>query len=408
MGFIWLQKSVNLGDTMEGKITFENFCQEHGIAVQHYHADNGIFTSNTWRQSCLQQGQGLTFAGVTAHHQNGIAERQIRDLQEMACMMLILAHHTWPSTITPNLWPYALRMTNNAINIMPNLKFKDARMPIESFMGTKVASNPKHWHLFRRPTYVLVQDLQTDTTIHHKWISCLQVGVYLGQSPQHAQDVSLVLNLEMGLVSPQFHVKLNSNFQTLREKGARLPMSTWQVKCSFVQQPTRTAQRDLVPEARPAGRALPMQQPEGVQQTAPADPKLEPAPEAEAKDNQDVDPEPQELPPLQRFRCLHCPVNQLMYAMTTELAHASPGCKGELFCLEALFLDALVYAASKDPDTMYMHQVMKEPDKDKFIAAMVKEMDAKLKGGNFSLNLRSNDPKGATIHLAVWQMKRKC
>jgi len=94
--------------------------------------------------------------------------------------------------------------------------------------------------------------------------------------------------------------------------------------------------------------------------------------------------------------------------MTTKLAHASLGCEGQLFCLEALFLDTLMYAASKDLDTMYMHQAMKEPDKDKFIAAMVKEMDAQLKGGNFSLNLRSKVPKGATIHLAVWQMKCKC
>jgi len=42
LGFVWLQKSVNLGDTMEGKITFERFCQEHGITIQLYHADNGI------------------------------------------------------------------------------------------------------------------------------------------------------------------------------------------------------------------------------------------------------------------------------------------------------------------------------------------------------------------------------
>ncbi len=93
--------------------------------------------------------------------------------------------------------------------------------------------------------------------------------------------------------------------------------------------------------------------------------------------------------------------------MTTELTHASQDCEGELFCIKALFLDALAYSASKDPDTMYMHQAMEVPDKDKFIAAMVEEMDAQLKGFNFSLILRSKVPKGATILLAVWQMKRK-
>jgi hypothetical protein len=42
---------------------------------------------------------------------------------------------------------------------------------------------------------------------------------------------------------------------------------------------------------------------------------------------------------------------------------------GELFCLEVLFLDysghrnpLLAYKANSDPDTMYLHQAMKETD----------------------------------------------
>jgi len=103
----------------------------------------------------------------------------------------------------------------------------------------------------------------------------------------------------MGLVSPQFHVKLDSNFQTLREKGAHLPTPTWQVKCGFVQQLTKAVQWDLAAETGPMDRALSMQQPEGAkaaQPPAPANDK--PGPDLEIKDNQDTDPEPQELPPL--------------------------------------------------------------------------------------------------------------
>ncbi len=74
--------------------------------------------------------------------------------------------------------------------------------------------------------------------------------------------------LDTGLVSPQFHVKLDSNFQTLREKGARMPPSMWQIKCGFVQQPTKASQRDPVPETGATTRALPMQQPEGAQPAA--------------------------------------------------------------------------------------------------------------------------------------------
>jgi len=94
--------------------------------------------------------------------------------------------------------------------------------------------------------------------------------------------------------------------------------------------------------------------------------------------------------------------------MATKLTHASLDCEGELFCIKALFPDAIAFAASKDPDTMYMHQAMKEPNKDKFIAAMVEEMDTQLKGKNFSLILRFKVPKSATILPVVWQMKRKC
>jgi len=93
--------------------------------------------------------------------------------------------------------------------------------------------------------------------------------------------------------------------------------------------------------------------------------------------------------------------------MTTKLHHASSDCEGELFCIEALFLDAVAFTASKAPNTMYLCQAMKEPDKEKFIAAMVEEMDAQLRGKNLSLILRSKVPKGATILPAVWQMRCK-
>jgi len=299
LGFVWLQKSVDLEDTMEGKIAFERFCQEHGITVQHYHADNGIFTSNTWRQSCLQQGQGLTFSRVAAHHQNGIAERWIMELQEMACMMLIHAHHRWPSIITPNLWLYALRMANDAINVIPISNSRMLKCPLSLSPGPRwlvIPSTGIHldaWHMSWSKTF-----RQTLPSITNG--NCICKLACLGCLPQHARDVSLVLNLDMGQVSPQFHVKLDSNFQTLREKQAQIPPSSWQIKCSFVQQPTKASQQDLVPQTGTMTWTLPMQPPEGAQPTANDNAQLVP----ETKPIQDQDPEPQELPPLRRSRHL--------------------------------------------------------------------------------------------------------
>ena len=63
--------------------------------------------------------------------------------------------------------------------------------------------------------------------------------------------------------------------------------------------------------------------------------------------------------------------------------------------------------AQSDPDTMYHHQAMREPDHKHFIAAMDKEIADQMANGNFVLLPRSSLPNGATVLNAVWQMKRK-
>ena len=62
-------------EVLQAKEAYEAYARTQGIAVKHYHADNGIFASKAWRESCIERGQGLTFAGVNSHHQNGRAER---------------------------------------------------------------------------------------------------------------------------------------------------------------------------------------------------------------------------------------------------------------------------------------------------------------------------------------------
>ena len=63
-----------------------------------------------------QTHQTITFCGVGAHHQNGIAKQQIRDLMESTRTMLLHAAQQWPKAITSNLWPQALKHTTNVQN----------------------------------------------------------------------------------------------------------------------------------------------------------------------------------------------------------------------------------------------------------------------------------------------------
>ncbi len=76
-------------ETMEAKQAFEHFTKQHGVRIFHYHCNNGRFADNAFKNSCSAKGQQLTFCGVNAHFQNGIAEKAIRDLREIARKQLL-------------------------------------------------------------------------------------------------------------------------------------------------------------------------------------------------------------------------------------------------------------------------------------------------------------------------------
>ena len=231
MGYVYLQKTASAEETIKAKHAFEKFSEMRGIAIKAYHADNGIFKANDWVMECCSRGQPLTFAGVNAHHQNGLAERRIRELQELARTMLIHANRRWPDAVTAHLWPYALRMANASYNATPSFQDESRRSPEQVFGDTKVSTNPKHWMPFGCPTYVLQDSLQTGKGIFPKWKERSRVGIYLGQSPVHNQNVALVLDVRSGYVSPQFHIKFDSSFHTAKQQTLK---PAWLERTGFV------------------------------------------------------------------------------------------------------------------------------------------------------------------------------
>ena len=71
----------------------------------------------------------MYFYGVDTQHTNGISERRIRDVQDSGRTMLIHADHCWRKYITTNLWPYALRLGNQAYNNNPLLGNEQGKTP---------------------------------------------------------------------------------------------------------------------------------------------------------------------------------------------------------------------------------------------------------------------------------------
>ena len=230
MGYVHLQKSADADETLRGKMAFEEYSRQRGVKIKSYQADNGIFRAHKWTDDCHNKSQPLTFTGVNAHHQNGVAERRIGLLQEHARAMLIHAQQKWPGVVTSNLWPYAIRMANDCLNETPSLKDVKRRTAEQIFTDSIVQPNMKHHKVFGCPTYVLDEALQQGN-IFHKWKERSRVGIYLGRSPNHARNVALVLNIRNGLVSPQFHVQHDNQFDTVKDNKY---VSTWQIKAGFV------------------------------------------------------------------------------------------------------------------------------------------------------------------------------
>jgi len=440
-GYVHLQKTSSAEETIEGKKAFETYARRHGVTVKNYLADNGIFKANLWVEECKKQGQGLTFAGVNAHHQNGVAERKIRELQDMARTMLIHANSRWPDGVTTNLWPYAIRMANEAINNTPSFQDENRKTPVELFANSNVTANPKHWKPFGCPVYVLDNQLQSGKPFH-KWQQRSRVGIYLGKSPQHGRSVALVLSMDTGLVSPQFHVAFDPSFRTVKELNAK---SQWQVKAGFVMQPsmiterargTSTTRRDESSankhsnsKGAPKTRKRKRKSQETINEGGEGDPETrkERAPAAAGRTNKGTSRltrasgstiEQADRRSGQRRRSSRKANSSpdLVQAMMAELmACTQTDIPGEILAYKAMFPEHehdhidpfLAYKAVSDPDTLYYHQAMREPDREEFETAMEKEINDQFENGNFTVILRSEVPNGCTILPAVWQMRRK-
>ena len=240
--YIHLQKSADIAETLESKRAFEMIASQYGVKIKSYHADNGIFRANGWTKDCTNKSQSLTFAGVNAHHQNGRAERRIRLLQELTRTQMIHLKHKWKAIEVAPLWPYAMRIANECLNNSPNMQHPSKLSAAQLFGTTEIDENPTHRQPFGAPTYVLKSPLQNNQPFR-KWKDRSKLALYLGPSPFHARNVSLVMDLQTGLVSPQFHVVHDPTFSTVKNDSNKY---YWSIKAGF----TAHAAKQPVPQLR--------------------------------------------------------------------------------------------------------------------------------------------------------------
>ena len=109
----------------------------------------------------------------------------------------------------------------------------DGRSRLELFSGANVGFRMKDNHAFACPVFALQNTLAAGITIP-KWSPRSRLGLNLGPSPNHARNINLVLNLNTGLISPQFHCRYDDFFETTQHSERDIVTSAnWKQLAGF-------------------------------------------------------------------------------------------------------------------------------------------------------------------------------
>jgi hypothetical protein len=119
--FNFCQYSTNADETISSKRRLESLAHQEGITIKEYHADNGVFASNAFKDECDSLSQLYSFSGVGAHHQNGVAERNIKTVAQWARANMLHFAHQWPAQASVCFWPQAIDYAILVFNRLPNL-----------------------------------------------------------------------------------------------------------------------------------------------------------------------------------------------------------------------------------------------------------------------------------------------
>ena len=416
LSFVYLQTALTSQETVKAKLAFESYARRHNVRVLHYHADNGRFSDNAFMEEVRKQQQTISFCGVNSHFQNGIAEKRIRDLQEKARTALLHAQNRWKEAIHVSLWPFALTEANNVLINVPS-RPNGASM-IEEFTGVPISPSLKHFHVFGCPVYALNSNLQGGKQIS-KWNSRARVGAYLGKSPRHSRSVSLVLNLTTGHVSPQYHIQHDDFFETVASSaGNPKTKSMWQTLAGLTSSNKETLERPVMPnlqdsfnetnDVREVNNEQQIQQPD-------SETDLNEFVHEHEKDDQIFEGPPNDEGTTPQRRSNR--VRRMTDRMRESLEQATGNFSYALTYYDRMHEfdyedqvsrdSPISYLAKTDQDTMYLHQAMQEPDRDRFIQAIIKEVNDHIERKHWELISRRDVPKGEDILDAVWSMKRK-
>ena len=223
--YLYLMSSIVGEHTLDAKKAYERRAASYGVKVKRYHADNGRQAEQIFLDAVEDANQDIKFCAVGAHHQNGIAESQIKILTLVARTLLLHECWHWPEAITTMLQPLAVLDVAELHNV---LKLDaNGKIPLEKFSGLQGDVGIKYFHTWGCPVYVLDSRLQDGPGKIPKWYPRAWAVIYLEHSIVHANSVALVLNPNTGHVSPQFNCVFYGHFTTVLHMNNVTVPSNW-------------------------------------------------------------------------------------------------------------------------------------------------------------------------------------
>jgi hypothetical protein len=217
-------ETKHAADLVASKREFLAYAKRFNVTVQSIRADNGVYSAGQFQVSCLEDNQELTFCAVGSHWQNGVAERAIGSMMQMARTILIHAITQWPGVLSEEFWAFALRHACNFHNasIDPDIQ----QSPYHLFTGAPAPWRLQDFRVFGCPVFVLDKKLQDGDSLP-EWKSRCWTGVYVGQSLQHAGSIPLIYNPRTTHVTPQYHLTFDDQFTTVKGSTAIMPESEY-------------------------------------------------------------------------------------------------------------------------------------------------------------------------------------
>ena len=118
--YVHFNEKTTANKAVEAKYAFEQYAATFGLNIKKFHADNGVFDTQVFKESIIAANQTIVFSAGDSHKQNRIAEHIINTVTYRAWIMLFkyndlldTCYHNW-------ILVYAIKLAIDVVNNCPD------------------------------------------------------------------------------------------------------------------------------------------------------------------------------------------------------------------------------------------------------------------------------------------------